>query len=593
MRTATFVVAASLAAAALAAGTVPADDGYRHGRIRIVEPGVTVQRATEASAEEAAVNEPFLPGDRVWTDGYGRAEFQFPDGSTVRLDARSKLDYAGHEEEREERIVLRLWSGSLIVRVHTRNAGHFEIETPAGMLEALDQAMLRVDVDEGETRISTYRGEAILDDGRNQLRIDQGERTIARWGAEPETPQAFDVGEQDDFSRWDIDRDSEEDRAARSSEYLPRELDPYAGELQANGNWGYESGVGYVWTPRVAAGWSPYSNGYWSWTPYGWTWIPNESWGWAPFHYGRWGFSVSLGWYWAPGSVWGPAWVSWGVGNGYVGWCPLGRNNRPVYAWGGQYRGYAVPRYGSGGWSVVRDGDFGRRNVAQRRVPLTGIDPRALRVADSPSWRPSRDARSLMAGTPEAHAISRRPTPGDFVRELSVDNRTTIPAPWLRRGRTREDGANTRANDLAASAQARRDATRNGSSVRPERAPDSQAQQRWAQPRASSSTQRYVPRTREDSAAERSDAVRREPQRSSGDDSARPAPAPRRDTGSYSRPAAERGAQQRAEPRRREESSRQSSRPPRESSPARGGHAEGRSSRSGDSHHASRPPRDH
>ena len=141
------------------------EDGYRHGRLRFVESGVSLQRATEVSAEEAVANLPFLPGDRVWSDAYGRAEFQFPDGTVLRVDSRSKLDYSGHEEEGHERIVLRLWSGSLMVRLRTRDAARFEIETPAGTVEVLEQAMVRLDASEGETRVSVYRGEAVLDDG--------------------------------------------------------------------------------------------------------------------------------------------------------------------------------------------------------------------------------------------------------------------------------------------------------------------------------------------------------------------------------------------------------------------------------------------
>jgi hypothetical protein len=429
------------ASAAVAAG----QDGYRHGRVRFVESGVTLHRATEVSAEEALANLPFLPGDRVWTDAYGRAEFQFPDGTLVRLDSRSKLDYAGHEEGSDERIVLRLWSGSLIVRLRTRHAARFELETPAGTVELFDEAMVRVDVDSGETRVSVYRGEAALDDGRERVRLAAGERTLARWGEAAAAPEPFEIGPEDDFARWDDARESEERWAARSSEYLPAELDPYAGELERNGSWRFEASVGYVWVPRVAAGWSPYANGHWSWTPYGWTWVPYETWGWAPFHYGRWGFSVGFGWYWAPGRVWGPGWVSWGVGGGYVGWCPLGWRDRPVHPWGGRSRGHAVPRHaGHGGWSVVREGDFGGRDVARRRVPLAGVDPGALRVAESPSLRPTRDARALAAANPQARAISRRPTPGDFVRELAVDNKTTIPSPWLRRGRAPGNGAANR-----------------------------------------------------------------------------------------------------------------------------------------------------
>jgi hypothetical protein len=439
----------TLVAAAVLGGLValPAfaeEDGYRHGRVRFVEPGVTLQRATEVSAEEALANLPFLPGDRVWTDTAGRAEMQFPDGTIVRVDRRSKLDYAGHEEGRDERIVLRLWSGSALVRVRSRGFARFEIETPAGMVQALDRGIVRVDVEAGETRVSVYAGEAVLDDGRRQVRLASGERTWARWGAEAEEPRRFDPGEDDEFARWDGLRESEDRWAARSAEYLPDELDAYAGEFEANGAWQYEGTSGYVWVPRVAVGWQPYSNGHWTWTPYGWTWVPYERWGWAPSHYGRWGFSASFGWYWAPGRTWGPAWVSWAVGGGYVGWCPLGWRNRPVHPWGwgwgghggfGGHQGHAVPPGGRGhgsSWNVVRHGDLGGRDVARLRVPVDRVDPTALREASSYAARPTRDGRGLRASDTVARAISRRPTPGDFVRELGVDNRTTIPAPWTR-----------------------------------------------------------------------------------------------------------------------------------------------------------------
>jgi hypothetical protein len=435
MRTRPFAIAASLTIVAAGFGSpARAADGYRHGYVRYVEAGATLQRATEVSAEEALANLPFLPGDRVWTDAQGRAEFQFPDGTLLRLDRRSKLDYSGHEEEREERIVLRLWSGSLVVRLRGRSTGHFQVETPAGIVEALDQAMVRVDVEAGETRVSVYRGAATLDDGRERVRLAAGERTFSRWGAAPEEPQPFDVAEEDDFATWDELRESEDRWAARSSEYLPDELDPYAGELERNGSWRFEGSVGYVWAPNVAAGWSPYGNGYWTWTPYGWTWVPNETWGWAPFHYGRWGFDASFGWYWAPGSTWGPGWVSWGVGNGYVGWCPLGRGDRAVSPWGWD-QGHAVMRggrYRNGGWNVVRQGDLGGRDLAHRRVALSGLAPEAFRAADGADLRPTRDARALRPNHVTSQAISRRPTAGDFVRELGVDNKTTIPAPWTR-----------------------------------------------------------------------------------------------------------------------------------------------------------------
>ena len=47
-------------------------------------------------------------------------------------------------------------------------------------------------------------------------------------------------------------------------------------------------------------------------------------------HYGRWGLSAAGAWFWIPSAGWGAAWVNWAVAPGYVGWCPLGWNNRPV-----------------------------------------------------------------------------------------------------------------------------------------------------------------------------------------------------------------------------------------------------------------------
>ena len=68
--------------------------------------------------------------------------------------------------------------------VRSRGFARFEIETPAGMVQALERGIVRVDVDAGETRVSVYDGEAVLDDGRRQVRLAAGERTFARWGDE-------------------------------------------------------------------------------------------------------------------------------------------------------------------------------------------------------------------------------------------------------------------------------------------------------------------------------------------------------------------------------------------------------------------------
>jgi hypothetical protein len=44
-------------------------------------------------------------------------------------------------------------------------------------------------------------------------------------------------------------------------------------DLNANGDW-RDTPDGPIWTPRVAAGWTPYHDGHWAWIgPRGWTWV--------------------------------------------------------------------------------------------------------------------------------------------------------------------------------------------------------------------------------------------------------------------------------------------------------------------------------
>jgi uncharacterized protein DUF6600/FecR-like protein len=408
-----------------------AQEAYRDARIRHVEPGVSIQRAAETGAEEALPNLPFLPGDRVWTDQGGRAEFQFADGTILRVDSRSKLDYVARNDGRRENIVLRLWSGGLYV--HGRDP-ELSVETPGGVVEIGRRGVYRVDVDSGEVRLSVYEGEARLDSAR----VHAGERVYARRGETIEGPERFDRAaprgrEADEFARWDQQRSERDAWAESRPEYLPEEIAPYAGELEGNGTWYYESEVGHVWRPSVGPGWQPYSDGRWVWTAYGWTWVPYEGWGWAPFHYGRWGHSVSLGWYWIPSAGWGPAWVSWAVGPSYVGWCPLGFRDRPALVYGrrDRDRGRAVPRgsvAATSPWTFVRRADLNARDLGRRRVDAGSDIAQDVRVVDSPRARLTRD---IQVGDERAvpRNVRTKPGGGDTVPELRSDPMVTIPAP--------------------------------------------------------------------------------------------------------------------------------------------------------------------
>lgn len=94
--------------------------------------------------------------------------------------------------------------------------------------------------------------------------------------------------------------------------------------LAAEGAWVEVGSYGRCWRPaHVAVGWRPYCDGHWMWTDCGWYWASDEPWAWACYHYGRWVYESDYGWVWIPGVEWAPAWVSWRVGGGYIGWAPL------------------------------------------------------------------------------------------------------------------------------------------------------------------------------------------------------------------------------------------------------------------------------
>lgn len=106
-------------------------------------------------------------------------------------------------------------------------------------------------------------------------------------------------------------------RAAVSVSFFHSALDPW-------GEWVTVPALGVVWRPHdVGPGWQPYLVGYWSHTAYGWTWVSQDPWDPWPYHYGTWVFTTRYGWVWVPGTIWAPAWVTWYVTDGYIGWAPV------------------------------------------------------------------------------------------------------------------------------------------------------------------------------------------------------------------------------------------------------------------------------
>ena len=150
----------------------------------------------------------------------------------------------------------------------------------------------------------------------------------------PELGRAPAAGAEDAFASYVDQRLGEYRAAADAPETLPDELAPYSATLERNGQWEDHASYGDVWYPAVAADWQPYGDGRWDRVGhYGWFWVGSTAWCWPTHHYGRWGVDGSR-WFWVPEPDWAPSWVSWAVGPGYVGWCALGQDDRPVVPFG-------------------------------------------------------------------------------------------------------------------------------------------------------------------------------------------------------------------------------------------------------------------
>jgi hypothetical protein len=446
---------------------VPLDyDGPVPVRVRHFDGAVTVQRASAGETTAALVNLPLDAGDRLWTEARGRVEMMLSDGTLVWLDERTTVDIASLGSERSGTAsILRLWSGSLIVQ-RTGASGEFRVDSGDGVVSVADRTLARIDVDEARRLwLSVYSGEARMAAGGIVETLGAGRQTYAEPGTAPAESGPFNTADADTFATWQQSRwlaMASTERHVRDRDYLPAEVRPYAAELETSGSWFYHDDFGaYAWRPSVSISWSPYNDGRWVYSYGGWSWVSGASWGWATAHYGRWHHLPARGWVWFPGAVYRPAWVSWYVGGGYVGWCPIGYYNRPFISigvwfgggwgyghgyhggWGYRYPGQAYPRGKAvagrgyargaqatpGGWTVVSAGDLGQRDAVRRAVARDAVPASATRSARALSGTlRQRDLTALGAGA----AVPTRTAPG-----RSVGVRSTAPGSGVRSATSR------------------------------------------------------------------------------------------------------------------------------------------------------------
>lgn len=358
-------------------------------RIQRVEGEVALNDSLkdDAASNEwrtAAVNEPYSVGDRIYTRDGARTSLAFNGRNFARLDGNTSLDAVVLSDTQTQ---LALRQGTAIFDVGYLNSGDlFEVGTPYGAVDFHEPGLYQIGINDGNAVVSVLSGLAQIVGMGGRGEISKGEMLTLLGTAAAELALSRIDGREagylvDDYYRYQYPN-TYDGRYLSYNTYLsdPYYFDPYQHytsykyvtysipgvyDLDNYGDWQNVSNYGYVWSPRVDAGWAPYQQGYWvNDYPYGLTWVSSEPWGYAPYHYGRWA-SVNNRWVWIPDAVnttprYSPAMVAFlSLGDNQVGWVPL--------APGDPY----VARYYDDSWQphYLTRGDVVAANLINMAVP--------------------------------------------------------------------------------------------------------------------------------------------------------------------------------------------------------------------------------
>jgi hypothetical protein len=327
---------------------------------------------------EATVNTPLGEGDMLFQNSGGESEVYLDRGTYVRLGEDTGVVF-DQLKQNEVRVVVT--KGTAEVANGSSRDLVVDLPGQSAVLAAGDVA--RVDVDEnGNSSITGVQGTVKVDGPTGNVRLSAGDRLSA--DANGGNTKLARGGSNDKFDNYSRERDRTYGEAnnpppASVGADLP---EPAAAEMSRNGVWINDPQYGYVWQPRVEAGWAPYRAGRWMHRPaWGWTWVSYEPWGWYPYHYGRW---VTVGglWSWAPVDVvvgWSPALVFWVEGPDYVAWQP--------WPWGVSVFVDLGPSYIVSNWVTVVDFDhFHGCDYGRYNRPWPGSCGHGCYVHNSPDY---------------------------------------------------------------------------------------------------------------------------------------------------------------------------------------------------------------
>ncbi|HEV2961204.1 MAG TPA: DUF6600 domain-containing protein [Candidatus Angelobacter sp.] len=289
-----------------------ADSQARIVRLSYVEGDV--QLAHQGSGfENATLNVPIVQGDQLRAGSSGWAEVEFEDGSTIRLSPGTALVFSE----------LRLLSnggtatsvdvdqGEAEFKVNHHDQGEFNVTARNKTIVLKHSSRFRVTtLNSAPLEVAVWKGEVDVQDPNSGQEITvKKKETFALDLLDPARYDLEKGVESDGLDQWSTQRDEYLSTYAKSN-YSNSPYQYGVSDLNYYGQYYNVPGYGNMWQPYgVNAGWDPFANGYWNFTPGGYVWVSAYPWGWMPYRFGHWQFVNGYGWLWRPPSA--GYWSTW------------------------------------------------------------------------------------------------------------------------------------------------------------------------------------------------------------------------------------------------------------------------------------------
>jgi len=203
-------------------------------RLSYITGNAFIQNVSDLAYEEGIVNRPVMEGDRVGTID-GRAEIYMRNGTYLRLDNNTKIDFLNIPKHKNDMTQVRLWAGNIYFSIgKLEKEKNIEILTADVSFFILDKGLYRIDIKENsETVISVFQGMVEAASESGSVLIKESQKMEIVQGQFTSRPKSFTPAADDGFDRWSEYRDSQV-RKKLANNYIPEELDDRVKSYQSD-----------------------------------------------------------------------------------------------------------------------------------------------------------------------------------------------------------------------------------------------------------------------------------------------------------------------------------------------------------------------